>query len=68
MSIRNSSLRALTTAAWLAFVALFGAVAADDGNLVAEKFRWNASAPLVKSREAGGFPWHAIKDPSIVRH
>lgn len=31
-------------------------------------FAWQASPPLVAARPLGGNAWHAIKDPSVVRH
>lgn len=38
---------------------------ADDA--LPGEFRWTMSEPLVEAQPTDGLPWHAIKDPSIVR-
>ncbi|MCA9064426.1 MAG: hypothetical protein KDA96_15250 [Planctomycetaceae bacterium] len=36
----------------------------DDSPL----FQWTASAPLLTAHDVDGWPWHSVKDPTIVRH
>lgn len=32
------------------------------------QFQWRSSGPLLTARDVDGWRWHAVKDPSIVRH
>ncbi|MCA9058418.1 MAG: hypothetical protein KDA85_07965 [Planctomycetaceae bacterium] len=31
-------------------------------------FQWESSKPLLMARDVDGWPWHSVKDPTIVRH
>lgn len=42
-------------------------VSSAEDEPFAEGFQWTASEPLIAARQVDGLPWHAIKDPSIVR-
>jgi hypothetical protein len=32
------------------------------------QFQWRSTGPLLTARDVDGWHWHAVKDPSIVRH
>lgn len=32
------------------------------------QFQWKTGTPLLTARDVGGWPWHAVKDPTILRH
>ena len=54
-------------------VALLGAVlvlppcAGGEESPWSRPFSWRSTAPLLTARDADGWPWHAVKDPSEVR-
>ena len=39
-----------------------------DEPSVSDSLQWTSSAPLLTARAVDGWPWHSVKDPSIVRH
>ncbi|MFV0443950.1 MAG: non-reducing end alpha-L-arabinofuranosidase family hydrolase [Planctomycetaceae bacterium] len=53
-------------AGWLTAAALMAAEPAASG--LPSDFYWTSSPPLLTAREQDGWPWHAIKDPSVVSH
>lgn len=57
--------------AYLACVCLIAWVPVNQLAAQSEAFRpafaWSASQPLVSARAVDGWPWHAIKDPSVVQ-
>ena len=40
---------------------------AEDQSDWAGRFAWRSSSPLLTATDVDGSPWHAVKDPSIVR-
>jgi hypothetical protein len=55
----------------LPLVILLFCVAAFPGEAFAQlptRFHWTTGVPVLRPAPAGGEDWHAVKDPSIVRH